>query len=148
MCWSLCACEMATCSVFQSSYCSGYCRCRLKAVSVESERVLSTGSAAGVAEKEEGEEESDGGDSDMDEAESTAAKQGSQKKQPTSYQAAGDSDHEAAGLLSEGESEEREEGEREEGEGSEKEPDAEEEVGEGTGPIEAFFLDRDRVNVS
>ena len=117
---------------------------RLKSVSVEKERVVSTGRGGppSSGEREEQSEESEG--SVAEETGADVANQASKKKAASS-QDAGDSDHEATGLPSE-EEEEGEEG----GEGGEGEEEEEEEE-EGTGVEgreESTSLDRDRVNVS
>ena len=92
---------------------------RLKAVNVERERAVSSQNGGRSEEEKDDEEE----DSDREETEV-------QKKQESSYEAAGDSDQEAVGLPSEGEEGEGEDGEKEEEE-----------------PVEQMALDKDRVNV-
>lgn len=137
--------------------------CRLKAVSVDRERVLS-GLVAPVDGEEQREqqveqsEESDVGGSDMEEAgtDATAARQASRKRQHVSYQEAGGSDQEAVGLPCEEDSERGEGGEDGVGEGlvhGSGSMDSEEEEAEGGGEgvrevVETAALDQERVNVS
>lgn len=119
---------------------------------MERERAMSGLAAAGEGRGEEGAEESDVSGSDMEEAEAdaTAAKEANKKQQHSSYEDAGDSDHEAAGLP--GEDSEVDDGVQAQETGSEDDSQEENEEGysekEVKGMAETAALDRDRVNVS
>lgn len=128
---------------------------------MERERVVSGLAAAregGEAQGEEAAEESDVSGSDMEDAgtDATAAKDANKKKQHSSYEDAGDSDHDATGLLDEEGSEEDDGVEAQiagseddsEGEKENEEEEEEEEKEKVKGVAETAMLDQDRVNVS
>ena len=135
---------------------------------MERERAVSGLAAAGEGGEVHGEEaaeESDVSGSDMEDAgaDATAAKDANKKRQHSSYEDAGDSDHDAAGLPDEEGSEEGDgveaqgagseydsegEKEREEEEEEEEEEEQEDEKQEVQGTADTAVLDQDRINVS
>lgn len=129
---------------------------------MERERAVSGLAAAGEGgevQVEEAAEESDVSGSDMEDAgtDATAAKDANKKKQHSSYEDAGDSDHDAAGLPDEEGSEEGDgveaqrtgsEYDSEEEKEREEEEEEKEEVKEVQKLAETAVLDQERVYVS